>query len=115
MAQREWRDSHNEVRLFVRTRHWPDFVALGVDEVRRAGGEHLQVLRRLRALLLDVADVAPTDRRPPLQRRLELIDAMLARLDAPDDREIGGQADQQGLGGPLRGGRSESASEPPPR
>lgn len=109
MPQREWRDANGAVRLLVRTREWEDFVTLAIDEVRRSGAQHLQVLRRLRALLLDVAEVAPAARRPPLGRRLELVDAMAAQLDTIMDRQLGGQADSQGLGGPVTNARPGSA------
>lgn len=100
MPQSRWTDTQGEVRLFVRARRWEDFVALGIDEVRRAGGQHLQILRRLRALLLDLIEVSPTARQPPLQQRLELVDAMAGQLDTVQDRELAGQVDPQGLGGP---------------
>lgn len=99
LVKNEWRGPEGELRLLVRTRDWEQYVALGVDEVRRAGAQHLQVLRRLRALLLDVQVVAPADRQPPLERRLTMVEAMVQQLDSAEDRDLAMAPDTQGLGG----------------
>lgn len=66
MPKTQWFDPEGELRVLMHSPNWEDFVALGTDEVRQAGAQQLQVVRRLRALLLDVRDVAPPGRRPPL-------------------------------------------------
>ena len=67
-------DGHGRVRLLVPSATWSDHVSLALDEVRHWGAGSLQVHRRMRALLLDLLDVAPHDRRAPLERQLVLLD-----------------------------------------
>jgi len=97
MPASEWHDARGELRLVVRSRGWEEYVELSLDEVRRAGSQHVQVLRRLRALLLDVSDAVPPARRQPLDRRLQLVDIMMREFD---DRDVRVEADAQGIGGP---------------
>lgn len=52
-------DADGRPRVFESVPRWEDFVALGVDEIRREGGELLQVSRRLRAMLDDLLEAAP--------------------------------------------------------
>ncbi len=56
---------------------WSDYVTLACDEIRRAGEGQLQIQRRLRAMLIDLLEVAPADRRGPLEEQLALLDANL--------------------------------------
>ena len=57
------------VRGFTRVTYpaptWDDLVALGVDEIRMYGSDSLQVVRRLRLLLENLAETVTADRRPP--------------------------------------------------
>lgn len=55
-----------------------EFVALGVNEIRRAGKDAPQVLSPLRDLLIDVKRVAPPQRRAELDAQLALVNAALA-------------------------------------
>jgi len=61
------------VAIFLRM-DWPDYVALACDEIRRSGQEQIQVHRRLRAMLLDLREIAPVDRRAALEEQLGLLD-----------------------------------------
>lgn len=98
-------DSAGTLRLQMMSPSWDDFVALGTDEIRLAGASQLQVLRRLRALLLDVRAVAPPERQSPLERRLELLNvAVEHHLESVDDPRNALQPDSQGIGGAGRAG-----------
>jgi uncharacterized membrane protein len=88
-----------ELRLVLPRPDWDAYVALAVDEIRRAGEREIQVVRRLRHLLLDLGSVAPAHRRPPLERELALLDAAVAR----------GFADREDALGALRPGRQGHA------
>lgn len=100
MAREAWHDEQGTLRLTTRTPAWEDFVALGVDEVRQVGSTHAAVLRRLRALMIGVRDAAPLERRPALQRRLELLDsAVTENFDHEQDQWLATQPDVQGMGG----------------
>jgi hypothetical protein len=54
---------------------WEEYVGLALDEVISIGTGSLPVRRRLKRLLEDVADQAPPERRPAVERRLTLVTA----------------------------------------
>ena len=87
------------LRVVVSAPRWSDFVSLGFAEIRQFGGRSMQVDRRLRAALLDLLEVAPPDRREPLEREVRLLDAAVER-NFPDreDRVAARLADDQGIG-----------------
>ena len=78
---------------------WQGYVSLACDELRHYGASSIQVMRRMRAMLDDIREVAPSDRRPPVNRQIALLDAAVER-NWPDveDREAGRVADRQGIG-----------------
>ena len=90
------------VRGFTRVTYpaptWDDLVALGLDEIRMYGSDSLQVVRRLRLLLENLAETVTPDRRAPVLDRLERLDAAIeAGIPAPD-RADARVTDPQGLG-----------------
>lgn len=92
-------DRDGNVRLRYRGPTWDDFLSLAVDETRQYGEGSTQVLRRLRALLINVRGAVPAFRRPPVENKIALLDA--AALRAFPDRSDQLQAtasDRQGLG-----------------
>lgn len=94
------RDEDGNVRLVLPEASWDDYVTLAVTEIRRSGRDSIQVLRRLRAMLEDLRDVAPLGRRAPMERELRLIDANAADVDPSWDAGLARRADMQGIGGP---------------
>jgi uncharacterized membrane protein len=98
------------VRLVERVMSWEGYVRLAFAELRLVGAGSPQVARRLRAALEDLRTVAPADRRPPLERQLELLDDAVRRAFADDaDVEAALVPDMQGIGsGP-------DVMSPPPR
>jgi len=77
---------------------WADLLALGVDEVRICGAGSLQVVRRLRMLLLHLDATVSEERRAAVQDRLLRLDALI-ELEIPlVDRADAHVADPQGLG-----------------
>src|SRR5262249_40069012 len=94
------RDAFGRLRLIVRTPDWEDFVVLAVTEIRQFGGTSIQIARRLRAMLEDLIDTLPTERRQPLQQELELVKRSAERcFPEPEDRALAGIGDSQGVGG----------------
>ena len=66
---------------------WADYVALALDEIRLYGASSIQIARRLRYLLLDLADAAPPVRRAPIERQLRLLDASVNKhFELSEDR-----------------------------
>ena len=58
---------------------WEDYVRLGLDEIRRYGSSSMQVLRRMRFLILDLLDLAPPERHDILLQQLALLDDVVSR------------------------------------
>jgi uncharacterized membrane protein len=90
------------VRGFTRVTYpaptWDDLVAVGLDEIRMYGSDSLQVVRRLRLLLENLAETVTPDRRAAVLDRLERLDAAIdAGIPAPD-RADAHVTDPQGLG-----------------
>lgn len=100
------RDDSGNARVVLRERRWEDYVDLATDELRHYGRGSIQVARRLRAMLLDLAGTVDEERLAPLERQLRLLDAMVER-DFPDreDRERARQPDPQGHGGRAPAGQ----------
>ncbi|HEV3302146.1 MAG TPA: DUF2254 domain-containing protein [Planctomycetaceae bacterium] len=94
------RDSAGHLRLLYRTPNWDDFVYLAVTEIRHFGSESIQVARRLRAMLEDLLRTLPEERHPLLRQELNLLHRSAERsFSEPEDRELAGVSDLQGVGG----------------
>jgi uncharacterized membrane protein len=94
----EHRDAAGGLRLQVPQISWEGYVRLAFDEIRDLGAGSTQITRRLKAALEDLLTVAPSDRRPPLERQLELLEAAAAANDEPGDDHVPITADRQGIG-----------------
>jgi uncharacterized membrane protein len=96
-------DDAGQPRLVLPSPTWEDFVQLAFDEIRSYGGDSVQVMRRMRALISDLLAAVPEARRPALvywQRRLN---ATVARRFAEAEEQLDASAeDRQGLGAPRR-------------
>lgn len=94
-------DKHGVARLFMPHPTWDDFLSLAFDEIRYCGATSVQVMRRMKALILDLILVAPAERIESLRRHEARLDATINRAFAdPDDRIEASLADRQGLGSP---------------
>jgi uncharacterized membrane protein len=99
------------LRLIVPAPTWEGYVRIVFDELRRYSDQSLQIARRLQAMLQDLLSVAPPEGKPPLERQLRLLDAMVARsFEDAADQQAAVVPDLQGVGSEaerLRGdGRS---------
>ena len=94
----EHRDAAGNVRLQVSHISWEGYVHLAFDEIRDMGAGSGQITRRLRAALEDLLSVAPPERRPALERQLELLEAAAAGVDRLDNQRERITADMQGIG-----------------
>ncbi len=79
-------DGHGKLRLVLPRPGWDDYVHLALDEIRQYGAGSLQVVRRLRSLIDDVARVCPLERLPPLEAQRRLLD-LAARRQMPSRSE----------------------------
>ena len=82
-------DSTGRLRLVVPRITWQRYVDIAMDELRYYAVSSIQVTRRLVVMLEDLAAVAPTERRPPLDQQLELLRNIASRAFSEQyDREF---------------------------
>jgi uncharacterized membrane protein len=94
-------DDGGELRLTVPVVGWDDYVWLAFTELRVAGAGSPQIPRRIRAAIEDLLEVAPPDRRPPLERQLELLEAQVEQeYDDEEQIDRANTGDRQGIGSP---------------
>jgi uncharacterized membrane protein len=74
------------LRLVYPNMVWEDVLDLSLTEIRHYGADTPQIARRMRALLLGLAEQAPAARRPPLEDHLARLDAAV-RAAYPDAAE----------------------------
>jgi uncharacterized membrane protein len=93
-------DANGALRLIFQTPAWDDFVQLATSEIRLYGAGNFQVSRRLRAMIENLLESLPENRRPALRRELDLLDRALPKLhEFAEDLDLARKADFQGLGG----------------
>jgi uncharacterized membrane protein len=94
------RDKTGRLRLAYRTPDWPDFVALAATEIRQFGGSSIQIARRLHAMLENLIETLPEERRDVLRQELKLLQRSTERcFPEPEDRALADISDSQGVGG----------------
>jgi uncharacterized membrane protein len=92
-------DSRGNLRVLFPVPSWDDFVLLAFDEIRFYGASSIQVMRRMRALLQDLKDHVPEERRAAVDRYLGRVDKGIRRsFEDADDRKDALEVDRQGLG-----------------
>lgn len=95
----ELEDETSENSLVYRTPNWEDFVQLAVTEIRLFGGDSIQVVRRLRAMLEYLINTLPKERLAALQQELMLLDKKAHRsFSEPEDRAMAEVSDMKGVG-----------------
>ena len=73
---------------------------LALSEIRLYGAGNFQVSRRVRAMIENLLENLPENRRPALDRELDLLNRALPKLhEFPEDLDLAMKADFQGLGG----------------
>ena len=93
--------------LVVPVRRWADYLTLSVTEIRQYGANSIQVVRRLRAMLEELAESVLPERREAVLRELARLDeAVGERWRSTADLDLAGVADRQGVGGPASGGNT---------
>jgi len=94
------RDKGGRIRLVYRTPDWEDFVHLAITEIRHFGGQSIQVVRRLRALLENLIETMPAERTVLLRQELSILQRTAERYFLePEDRTLAAASDSQGMGG----------------
>jgi uncharacterized membrane protein len=79
---------------------WDDYLTLAFDEIRQYGTTSVQVMRRLRSALVDLAaSLTSAERADAVRRYLKHLDMVIERSGLDDeDRVKARQEDRQGLG-----------------
>jgi uncharacterized membrane protein len=103
-------DDH--VRLVLPRPDWDGYVHLAVAEIRLAGERQLQVVQRLRWLLVDLASIVPPERLPAIRQATAELDAGILRAFATEDDRAAARLPRW-RGGLIAGSPVEVASEPP--
>jgi uncharacterized membrane protein len=98
--------------VIMPVRTWPDFLALGITEIREYGATSIQVTRRLRALLDELGELVLPENRAAVNAEVQRLEATVTVSYADGvDRERAIAPDHQGIGGPAvaptRGGSHE--------
>lgn len=98
------RDATGRVRLTFPVPTWQDYLALSFDEIRQFGASSVQVVRRMRAVLVGLGDtVIQPERRDAVLRYLEHLNLTIGRSTLDDqDQATARLEDRQGLGLPRR-------------
>jgi uncharacterized membrane protein len=91
-------DQDGVVRFVHLAPTWQGYVQLGFTEVRHYGHMSFQIQRRLRAMAERLLDLAPAERKPPLELQLRLLDLEIDALFAEHDQEYARTADPAGMG-----------------
>jgi uncharacterized membrane protein len=92
-----------QVGVLLPVRQWPDYLSLGVTEIREYGGSSIQVMRRLRAMLEELLVLVLPDHRGAVIDELRRLDAVVAaNFGDSVDLDRARLADVQGIGGPTR-------------
>jgi len=93
-------DADGIVRLVYPMPTWEDYLTLAFDEIRQYGATSVQVLRRLRSALVDLADSLADDERAEVVRHyLQQLDLGIEHSPLEsEDRLKARQEDRQGLG-----------------
>jgi uncharacterized membrane protein len=106
----EAHDAAGKLRVVYQMPAWGDYLALGFDEIRHFGNTSIQVMRRLRAALGDLADHVGDDRARLVTAYLNHLDADIDRSDFDTlDRVSARVEDRQGLGLSQRIAEDEDA------
>jgi uncharacterized membrane protein len=98
-----FRDAGGAVRVVIPFPSWDDFLRLAFDEIRSYGADSVQVMRRMNALMIDLADAVPVGRRDALREWQARLQRSIERhFDDPADQLDASLPDRQGLGVPRR-------------
>ncbi|HEX2653517.1 MAG TPA: DUF2254 domain-containing protein [Xanthobacteraceae bacterium] len=93
------RDGDGKLRLTIPMPTWEDYLALAFDEIRQYGATSVQVMRRLRSALVDLAETTAPARAEAVRHYLLHLDLTVEHsLFDSEDKKTALQEDRQGLG-----------------
>lgn len=96
-------DDGGAIRLLYESSTWDDLLLLALSEIQDYGRESIQVRRRLAALLSDLIQRIPEQRRDAVQRMQKRGEETLqGSFPTPEQRSVASARDRQGLGRAVR-------------
>ncbi len=99
----KYRDSDGTLRLVIPFPTWDDLVRLAFDEICFYGATSVQVMRRMNALVADLTQAVPEERRATLKYWDRRLKTNIARSFADgEEREDASKEDRQGFGVPRQ-------------
>ena len=108
----EYFDGENILRLEMQTPTWEDYLGLALNEIRHSGIIHLQICRRLYALLDDLMNTVPEELKPAVQEQLDMLNkAVDNHYNDLDERKIASVPDYQGIGSSKQTGYRRKAAK----
>ena len=103
LDRRHITDEAGRLRLVYPNPGWQELLELALTEIRHYGADTPQIARRMRALLLELAEHTPEIRHAALAEHLARLDgAVAAAYRDPVERASAQVADRMGLGGADR-------------
>jgi len=97
----EFRDDDGRLRLVMPAQRWDDYLTLGVTEIREYGAPAIQVVRRMRAMLIALRESVLPEYLPAVERELDRLERTAeTSFGSSVDLELAGAWDRQGIGGP---------------
>jgi uncharacterized membrane protein len=92
-------DQDGTLRVIFQMPSWDDYLTLAFDEIRQYGKDSIQVMRRLRSALAELADSVGSERARRVNAYLEHLDHSIEHSDFDlQDRAAARVEDRQGLG-----------------
>ena len=104
-----FRDTDGRLRLVVPFPSWDDLLRLAFDEICACGATSVQVMRRMNALVTDLKNTVPEERRPALGYWDARLKGTIARSFPDSEQRLeASREDPQGLGVPRVGASANS-------
>ena len=104
-----FRDTEGKLRLVIPFPSWEDMLRLAFDEICACGAASVQVMRRMNALVTDLKNIVPDERRRALEYWDSRLKATIARsFPGSEERLEASREDRQGLGVPRVGASANS-------
>ena len=99
----KYRDSDGKLRLVVPFPTWADLVRLAFNEICFYGANSVQVMRRMNALVADLTQAVPEERRATLKYWRGRLQTTIARSFADGEERLdASKEDRQGFGVPRQ-------------
>jgi uncharacterized membrane protein len=97
------KDGLGQPRVIYHRPNWEDFLHLSCTEIRHCGANHVQIARRLRAMLDNLLVALPRERHQAVKDERDCLDRALEALyPIPADLAMASAPDSQGIGGSRR-------------